>query len=208
MIKSVSETASEKLSDTGAAGRLARVLAAIDAANAADPTREQDGDTEAPAALLYGRRMSAELERVCPAASDILKIAARGQHIERWKMPRGSYPEGRVGYLKWRKDQAAFHAERVAGLMGEAGFAADESRRVAVLLRKEGLKRDPEVQMLEDVICLVFLRWYFADFAAGRDPEQIYGIVAKTARKMSAEGRARVAAEFELPAELVPALSV
>ncbi len=76
------------------------------------------------------------------------------------------------------------------------------------MLRKEGIKRDGEVQMLEDVICLVFLRWYFADFSKGRDPEQVFGIVGKTARKMSAEGRARAATESERPAELVPALSV
>ena len=65
-----------------------------------------------------------------------------------------------------------------------------------------------EVQMLEDVICLVFLRWYFPGFANGRDPEQVFRIVAKTARKMSAEGRARVAAEFDLPEELARALEV
>jgi hypothetical protein len=189
-------------------GRLEAVLAAIDEVNAADPTRESDGEQEAPAALLYGRRMSAELDRISPEASDHLKIAARGQHIERWKMPRSSYPEGRTGYLKWRKDQAAFHADRVAGLMAEAGYPESDCLRVATMLRKEGLKRDAEVQMLEDVICLVFLRWYFAGFAADRDPQQIYGIVAKTARKMSAEGRARVAAEFDLPPELAPALSV
>lgn len=189
-------------------GRLDDVLAAIDAANAADPTLEQDGDGEAPAALLYGRRMSSELARVCPEASDHLRIAARGQHIERWKMPRTSYPEGKPGYLAWRKAQGAYHGQRVAELMAGAGFPQEDGERVAGMLRKEGLKRDPEVQMLEDVICLVFLRWYFADFASGRDAEQIFGIVKKTARKMSAEGRARVAAEFELPAELVPALAV
>jgi len=189
-------------------GRLDSVLAAIDAANAADPTLEHDGDGERPAALLYGQRMSAELDRVFPQASDHLKIAARGQHIERWKMPRNSYPEGKPGYLAWRKAQGAYHGQRVAGLMAEAGYAAEDCSRVESMLRKEGLKRDDEVQMLEDVICLVFLRWYFADFAAGRDPQQIFGIVAKTARKMSAEGRARVAAEFELPAELAPALAM
>lgn len=188
-------------------GRLEEVLAAIDSANAADPGLEEDGGQRLPAALLYGRRMSAELARVCPEASEQLKIAARGQHIERWKMPRSSYAEGRVGYLQWRKDQAAFHSGRVAGLMEEAGYPEDDCLRVAQMLRKERLKRDAEVQMLEDVICLVFLRWYFAGFAEGREPEQIFTIVAKTARKMSPEGRARVAAEFELPGELLPALA-
>ncbi|WP_299616656.1 DUF4202 domain-containing protein [Pelagibius sp.] len=189
-------------------GRLKTLLAAIDAANAADPTLESDGDAERPAALLYGQRMSAELGRVFPDASDHLKIAARGQHIERWKVPRASYPEGRAGYLTWRRDQGKAHGERVAALMAEAGYTEDDCGRVAQLLRKEGIKRDEEVQALEDVICLVFLRWYFADFAAGRDPEHVFRIVAKTARKMSPEGRARVAAEFDLPGELVPALAV
>lgn len=188
--------------------RLEAILAAIDAANAADPAREGEGAEARPAALLYGQRMASELTRVCPQASELLQIAARGQHIERWKMPRSSYPEGRVGYLTWRKAQAAYHAERVAQLMAEAGYPAEDCERVAAMLRKERLKHDAEVQMLEDVICLVFLRWYFADFAAGRDAEQIAGIVTKTARKMSAEGRARVAAEFDLPDHLAQALAV
>ncbi|NIA69715.1 DUF4202 domain-containing protein [Pelagibius litoralis] len=188
--------------------RLETVLAAIDTANAADPSLERDGENERPAAFLYGQRMSAELGRVCPEASEHLKIAARGQHIERWKMPRSSYPEGRKGYLTWRRDQAAFHGERVAALMIEAGYAPDDGERVAQMLRKEGIKRDADVQMLEDIICLVFLRWYFAGFAEGRDPDHVLSIVAKTARKMSPAGRARVAAEFDLPDKLLPALAV
>ncbi|TQV78541.1 DUF4202 domain-containing protein [Denitrobaculum tricleocarpae] len=189
-------------------GRLEAVLAAIDEANAADPTLEDDETGRQPAALLYGRRMSSELARICPEASDILKIAARGQHIERWKTPRSSFPEGKAGYFAWRKGQGAAHGARLAGLMAAAGYDEADCARVGQLLRKEGLKRDAEVQMLEDVICLVFLRWYFADFAEGREPDQIFRIVSKTARKMSAEGRARVAAEFDLPPELAPALAV
>lgn len=188
--------------------RLETVLAAIDQANSADPTLERDEAGELPAALLYGQRMSSELTRICPEASDILKIAARGQHIERWKTPRSSFPEGKAGYLAWRKGQGAAHGARLGELMAQAGYGEPDCARVGQLLRKEGLKRDAEVQMLEDVICLVFLRWYFADFAEGRDSDQVFRIVSKTARKMSAEGRARVAAEFDLPAELAPALAV
>ena len=184
--------------------RLARVLEAIDAANAADPTRERDGDAEHPAALLYGRRMSAELDRLCPDASEELRIAARGQHIERWTSPRKSYPEGRAGYLAWRADLGRFHAERVAGLMREAGYGEAACERVARLLRKEGLKRDAEAQMLEDVICFVFLRWYFAGFAPSQEPQALERIVAKTARKMSPEGRSRAAREFDLPESYAP----
>lgn len=189
-------------------GRLEAVLAAIDQANAADPTLEDDGASQQAAALLYGLRMSSELARICPEASDILQIAARGQHIERWKTPRNSYPDGKAGYFAWRKGQGAAHGERLAGLMAAEGYDEADCARVGQLLRKEGLKRDAEVQMLEDVICLVFLRWYFAGFAKGREPDKVFHIVAKTARKMSAEGRARVAAEFDLPEELAPALAV
>ena len=176
-------------------GRFGQALAAIDAANAADPARE-DGR---PAALVYGERMSAEMGRLFPGASEVLRIAGRGQHVERWLLPRAAYPEGREGYLAWRREQGRRHALRVGGIMREAGYPEAAAERVGVLLRKEGIKRDPEVQALEDVICFVFLRWYFAGFAEKHDAAALLRIVEKTARKMSAEGRARALAEFGLP---------
>ncbi|WP_425040477.1 DUF4202 domain-containing protein [Primorskyibacter sp. S187A] len=188
--------------------KLARVLDAIDKANAADPKTEVDEAGEAkPEALLYGERMSSELERLFgQTVSDVLQIAARGQHIERWTLLRSDYPEGRAGYLAWRRDQGRAHGDRLAGLMQDAGYDAQSCARVGVLLRKEGIKRDHEVQMLEDVICFVFLKWYFADFAAKHAEDKVLDIVAKTARKMSGESRARVLAEFELPEPLVNAV--
>lgn len=175
--------------------RLARTLAAIDAANAADPDRHEGK----PTALLYGERMSTELDQLVPDASEELRIAARGQHIERWTSPRSAYPEGREGYLAWRRDLAAFHATRVGGIMAAEGYDEASIARVGRMIRKEGIKRDPEVQALEDVICFTFLRWYFRPFAAGRDAEGLERIVARTARKMSAPARARALAEFALP---------
>lgn len=176
--------------------RLHKALALIDTANAADPKGE---------ALAYGERMSAELTRLVPDASDVLQVAARGQHVERWLLPRSDYPEGKAGYLDWRREQGRRHALRVAGIMAEAGYPEADCNRVGVLLRKEGLKRDPEVQALEDVICFVFLRWYFADFAAKHDPDAVLDIVQKTARKMSEAGRVRVLKEFALPEPLAAA---
>lgn len=174
---------------------LARVLAAIDEANAADPAREEGQ----PAARLYGERMSAELARLFPDASEALQIAARGQHIERWLLPRAEYPEGRAGYLDWRREQGRRHAERVMGIMRAAGYDDAAVEAAGRMLRKEGIKRDPEVQALEDVICFTFLRHYFAPFAPSQSPEALLKIVEKTARKMSPEGRARALAEFDLP---------
>lgn len=181
------------------APELAAVLAAIDAVNAADPGREPDGR---PAALVYGERMSAELAQSHPDASELLQIAARGQHIERWTLPRTEFPEGRAGYLAWRSEEARRHADRVGRLMDAAGYGTEARAHVGALLRKENLKADPEAQALEDVACFVFLRWYFPDFAPKHPAEDVRRIVAKTARKMSATARREAAAQFALPAEL------
>lgn len=164
--------------------RLERVLALIDAANARDPNCEDGKSRE----LLYGRRMSAWLERVCPEPTELLRIAARGQHLRRWEVPRDSYPATREGYLQWRAYLYGFHADRVAELMAEAGYAQAEIDRVKVMIQKRGIKTDPEVQVLEDVICLVFLENYLTEFAASQDPDKLVGIVRKTWRKMSERG--------------------
>jgi len=168
--------------------RRARVFELIDAANAADPIAVTTPQGNRPAELVYGERMSEMLERFHPGAGDHLAIAARGQHIERWTSPRASYPEGRTGYLKWRKDLKDYHAHRVSALMAEAGYAPPDVERVAALIRKERYKFDPEGQALEDVVCLVFLKHYAGDFIARHDDDKVVSILAKTATKMSPEG--------------------
>ncbi|WP_310620601.1 DUF4202 domain-containing protein [Flexibacterium corallicola] len=174
------------------------VIAAIDGANSKDPNSSEGR----PDALLYGERMFEEMNRLFPDASEVLKIAARGQHVERWILKRKDYPEGRVGYLTWRRDLAKHHAERVSALMRDAGYPEEDCTHAARMLRKEGIKRDKDVQALEDTICFVFLKWYFAPFAAKHTPEKVESIVNKTARKMSEAGRNRVLEEFSLPENL------
>lgn len=186
--------------------RLQKVLARIDAANAQDPNMEETGRAAEPAALLYGKRMSEVLGEFSPNASEELQIAVRAQHIERWKRPRKDYAEGRTGYLEWRRDAARFHAERVSELMQLEGYDEQERESVAALVLKQGIKRDPEAQTLEDVACLVFMRWYFAPFSTKHTQEELFRIVKKTARKMSASGR-NAALKLPLPAELVPAIN-
>ncbi len=184
--------------------KLKTALTAIDAANAHDP----DLSEGTPAAQLYGQRMSAELERLFPAASEPLKIAARGQHIERWVLKRKDFPEGRTGYLTWRTELAKLHAARVGEIMDEAGYTAEDIEKAQKMIRKDGIKRDAEVQALEDVICFTFLKWYFAPFAPTQDADKIDRIVTKTARKMSAEGRMRVLKEFDLPEDLAEKFAI
>ena len=184
--------------------RLTEVIAAIDAANARDPNKIAVGGELQPAELIYGRRMSATLARMAPHASEHLRIAARGQHIERWTSPRASYAAGRVGYLKWRKDLQSFHARRIGEILAAAGYDAGDVERVGALIRKERLKSDAEAQMIEDVACVVFLEHYLAEFLAKTDEDKLAGILAKTWNKMSPMGRDE-AGKLALPAP-VPAL--
>jgi hypothetical protein len=184
--------------------RLAQAFAAIDAANALDPyTTDVEGKRE-PAELVYGRRMSTTLGRISPQASEHLRIAVRGQHIERWTSPRKGYVEGRVGYLKWRKDLQDFHARRLGEIMAAAGYGENDIGRVGALIRKEQLKSDAEAQMLEDVACLVFLAHYLGDFVAKTDPDKLASILAKIWNKMSPSGR-DAALKLTLP-PAIPAL--
>jgi Domain of unknown function (DUF4202) len=152
----------------------------IDAANAQDPHGKE---------LVYSRRMSAWLERLEPGAPEALRLAARAQHIRRWAIPRSAYPMDRIGYLSWRTTLYKFHAEEVSKILRGVGYDEPTIARVASLVRKERIKSDPEAQTLEDVICLVFLENYFADFAAGHDEEKVVGILRKTWKKMSRRGR-------------------
>ena len=178
-------------------------LAAFDAANAADPRRVPYGGREVGYEWLYGRRMSEELDRYVPDAPLHLRLAARAQHLERWRSPRESYPMDREGYLRWRADLKKFHAARAGEILTAAGFGEDTIARVASLLEKKRLKRDEDTQALEDVICLVFLKHYAAEFAADHPEEKVVDILRKTARKMSDRGR-----QTALSADLPPGVSV
>ena len=191
--------------------RLDNVLAAIDEANARDPSSIEAESKLLPRALVYGRRMSAVLGKFMADAPEVLLIAARAQHIERWTIPRASYPEGRIAYLKWRKDLQQHHAKRCGGLMRAAGYGEDDIEKVGALLRKERLKYDPLTQALEDVICLVFLQYEAPEFIALHEDDKVRDILAKTARKMSPTGLAeagKLTLEPRLAKLLTEALAV
>jgi hypothetical protein len=180
--------------------RLEAALAAFDEANADDPNRVEAEGLEWPKELLYARQMNRWLERFAPDASEALQLAARCQHIRRWDIPRDSYPRDRVGYLKWRTDLKHMHARIAGEILEKAGYEADMIARVQSLLKKERLKSDPEAQTLEDVVCLVFLENWFAEFSRRHEPCKVIDIVAKTWKKMSPAGhRAALALAEGLP---------
>lgn len=172
--------------------RLEAVLAAIDAANAADPRREEYQGESWPKEQLYGRRMHAWVLRLDPNASEVLRIAARGQHLRRWEIPREDFPMDRAGYHKWRTTLYAYHGDRCGELMAEAGYDTDSIERVKAILSKKKLKTDPEVQALEDAAGLVFLENHLIEFFHRDDIDEpkMIGILQKTWAKMSEHGHA------------------
>jgi hypothetical protein len=133
--------------------------------------------------------MSDWLARLYPQASVALQLAARAQHIRRWEHPRSAYPMDRAGYHRWRTALYQFHADTTAEILRKTGFDEPTIDRVRSLLKKERLKTDPETQALEDVICVVFLENYFADFAAKHAEEKVIHILRRTWAKMSPVGR-------------------
>ncbi|MCL7931560.1 DUF4202 domain-containing protein [Halomonas llamarensis] len=161
-------------------------LAAIDALHAQDPrSTTLDDGTAMPQELAYAQRMSKWLAPVFDAPGELLQLAVRAQHLQRWQVPRDAYDKGRAGYLTWRRDQGKRAGETTAQLMQEAGYASEDAERVAAMIGKKGLGRDQEVQALEDCACLVFLENYFADFSRKVEHDHMVRIVQKTWRKMS-----------------------
>jgi hypothetical protein len=175
-----------------------RAIAALDAAHAEDPDKDDSG---VPKELRYAQRMSARLEKLVPNASDALRLAVRCQHLRRRSMARSAYPEGKVGYLRWRKESALAHAALAGEILAQAGCSTDTVERVQALVKKERIKHDPEAQLLEDAACLVFLEFEFAAFAAKHDEAKLLDILRKTWAKMSPQGQQQ-ALGLQLPAHL------
>ncbi|MBP4138568.1 DUF4202 domain-containing protein [Flavobacterium geliluteum] len=160
----------------------------IDAENAQDPNIEIDQNNEYPKELLYSMRMYQKLMDFAPDASEEVQIAAKAQHICRWKVARESYAMDRVGYLRWREDLKKFHAKTTSEILEKAGYDEAFIARVSFLIEKKLLKKDAETQLLEDVICLVFLDYYLEPFAQKHDDEKLKNIIKKTWDKMSEKG--------------------
>jgi hypothetical protein len=175
----------------GTEGRtfLETAIRRIDAANAADPHTVAVNGKAVPYELFYAERLTEWVQRLRPDASEALLLAARCQHICRWMIPRGSYPQTRAGYLKWRADLKQFHARKSGEILAEAGCPPELIERVQSLNLKKDLGRDEEVQVLEDALCLVTLQYQLADLIQKTEPEKMIGILRKTWKKMSPAAR-------------------
>lgn len=174
----------------------------IDEAHAADPNRAADGQ---PAELVYGERMDLWVCRLVPDASALLRLAARAQHLERWRVPRSSFPMDKAGYHAWRRSLYTKQAERARELLLQAGVPEAEAAEVATWISKAELKTNPGTQALEDAACLVFLENEISAFAgqhAEYPREKFIEILRKTWRKMTPRAQ-----QFALGLELPSAIS-
>lgn len=179
--------------------RFGRAIAAIDAANEVDPNEIVVGGERRPKELAHSQLVSDWVLRLDAAAGEVLLLAARAHHLRRWTIPRASYPEGRSGYLRWRRTLHDKHARDVAGILEAVGYDAPTITRVQQIVRKRGLGTDPEVQVLEDALCLVFIETQLHDLAARVESAKLAAIVEKTTLKMS-----RRAVELALGLDIEP----
>lgn len=177
-------------------GRFEAAIAAIDAANAADPETVTVDGVERPKELAHAELMTRWVLRLDPDATEAQLLAARAHHLRRWAVPRSSYPEGRSGYLRWRTDLRKRHAQEVQDILTEVGYDAATVERVGAIINKRGLGVDPQVQAHEDALCLVFLGNQLAATVDRLGDEKMIEVLRKTAAKMSPEGLALVS---ELP---------
>lgn len=178
--------------------RFQRAIDRIDAANAEDPNRIETADGLRPKEVVHAEMLTDWVRQLDPQPSEALLLAARGHHLRRWVMPRSSYAKGRSSYLQWRRDLHRYHADQVAQILDSVGYDAATVVRVQQIVRKERLTLDPEVQTLEDGLCLVFLQLQLDQTAESvADEDKMVDVLRKSWRKMSPAGR-----EFALGLEL------
>ncbi|MGA4644010.1 DUF4202 domain-containing protein [Limisphaera sp. 4302-co] len=170
--------------------RFAEAIRRFDEENARDPNTLEINGERLPRELVYARWLTEWVLRLCPQASEALRLAARCQHLRRWEIPRESFPMDRAGYLRWRTTLQRFHAEQSARILREVGYPEEIVRRVQELNLKKGLPHDPETQVLEDALCLVFLEHQLEDLASRTSEDKLVNALARSWKKMSPAGRA------------------
>lgn len=187
--------------------RFNQAIANFDDLNRQDPTMEEAEGKAYPKEFLYSERMSNMLKRYASNASEALQLAARCQHVQRWKSARASYPMTKAGYYQWRTELKAFHADTARQVLLEVGYDQATIDRVCALVMKALPSGDTEAQILEDVIVLVFLESYLEQFVASHadyDAAKFADILHKTLRKTSANARSAAQTMIVLPVALRP----
>ena len=172
--------------------RFRLATASFDAYHEKDPNMDSENGEVFPKELLYAKRLTDRLMQYAPDADEPVKLAARCQHIGRWEIPRDKYPMDKKGYLQWRNEEKIHHARIAERILSDCGYDAEAIAKVKMLLLKKELFTNADTQLLEDVVCLVFVEFYLEEFTAKHDDEKVIDILRKTMKKMSARGKEQV----------------
>ena len=169
--------------------RFEAAIRRFDAANSLDPNLEIVEGIARPRELIYAERLTHWVLKLCPDASEELRLTARCQHICRWMIARSSYPMTRPGYLKWREDLKKFHAEKAGEILRTVGYPEEMVTKVRKLNLKKNFPQDPDSRVLEDALCLVFLEFQFAELAAKTTDDKMINALQKSWKKMTPAAR-------------------
>ena len=93
----------------------------------------------------------------------------------------------RKGYHQWRTYLYTYQAEKAAHLLREVGYSKESVSAISEMIEKKDLKTNADSQLIEDVVCLVFLQYYIEDFVEKHksDMEKLKRIILRTWNKMS-----------------------
>lgn len=178
--------------DMTVSDRYTKAFQDFDSYNSEDPNKEEFDGRIYPKELLYAIRMSEQLGKFAPSAPEEVKLAVRCQHIGRWEIPRSSYPMDKKGYLQWRNTLKVHHAKVAGTILQGCGYDSELIEKVKFLLLKKELNKNEGTQLVEDVICLVFVHYYLEEFASRHDDDKVIDILRKTMKKMSPRAIAAV----------------
>ena len=167
------------------ADRFRKAIARFDAENAQDPNTETVDGAECSRELIYAKRLTSWVLKLCPEASEELRLASRCQHLCRWMIPRQTHEMTRAGYLRWRNELKSFHARKAAEILCEVGYPENVIERVRELNLKKNFPQDHESRVLEDALCLVFLEFQFADLASKTAEDKMVSVLQKSWKKMT-----------------------
>ena len=170
--------------------RFDEAIRRFDTENSRDPNTETVNGKSHPRELIYAQWLTDWVSKLSPDASEPLRLAARCQHICRWEIPRDTYPMDKPGYLRWRADLKKFHADKSGKILRDVGYDEAIVQRVQELNLKKKFPNDPEVCVLEDALCLVFLERQLAPLAAKSDDDKMINALQKSWKKMTSAARA------------------
>lgn len=168
--------------------RIGHVLAAFEEIGRKDPRLVVIDGTTYPRQLGEAKLLVHFIAQMVDPISDALFLACHCQHLGRFESPRSEFPQDNAGYKAWRTEASRRSSERSANLMKEFGFEASIIERVSKIVSKQGRATNPEVQIMEDALCLTFLILDAEDFVLRHTEEEMTRILKRTWMKMSETG--------------------